>query len=65
MLTAEWCVMATGVKPSINIGTDNSVKDIAKLVQYAHRFHSRIFVTLNTILRDDELEGARKLAWRR
>ena len=42
---------------------DNSVQDIAKLVQYAHRFHSRIFVTLNTILRDDELEGARKLAW--
>jgi putative protease len=42
---------------------DNSVQDIAKLVQYAHRFHSRIFVTLNTILRDDELEGARQLAW--
>jgi len=42
---------------------DNSVQDIAKLVQHAHRFHSRIFVTLNTILRDDELEGARKLAW--
>ncbi len=42
---------------------DNSVADIARLVQHAHRFHSRIFVTLNTILRDDELEGARKLAW--
>ena len=42
---------------------DNSVQDIAKLVQHAHRFHSRIFVTLNTILRDDELEPARQLAW--
>ncbi len=42
---------------------DNSVSDIARLVQHAHRFHSRIFVTLNTILRDDELEPARKLAW--
>jgi len=42
---------------------DNSVQDIARLVQHAHRFHSRIFVTLNTILRDDELESARKLAW--
>ena len=42
---------------------DNSVQDIARLVQYAHRFHTRIFVTLNTILRDDELESARKLAW--
>ena len=42
---------------------DNSVADIAKLAVHAHRFNSRIFVTLNTILRDDELEGARKLAW--
>jgi putative protease len=42
---------------------DNSVSDIARLVRHAHRFNSRIFVTLNTILRDDELEGARKLAW--
>jgi putative protease len=42
---------------------DNSVGDIAQLVRHAHRFNSRIFVTLNTILRDDELEGARKLAW--
>ncbi len=42
---------------------DNSVQDIARLVQYAHRFHSRIFVTMNTILRDNELEPARQLAW--
>ncbi len=40
---------------------DNSVQDIARLVQHAHRYNSRIFVTLNTILRDDELEPARKL----
>ena len=43
---------------------DNSVSDIARLVQHAHRFHGRVFVTLNTILRDDELEPARQLAWR-
>ena len=42
---------------------DNPVTEIARLVRHAHRFHSRVFVTLNTILRDDELEGARKLAW--
>jgi putative protease len=41
----------------------NSVADIERLVRHAHRFHSRIFVTLNTILRDDELEPARRLAW--
>ncbi len=40
---------------------ENSVRDIARLIKHAHRYHSRIFVTLNTILRDDELEPARKL----
>ena len=42
---------------------DNTVTDIARLVGHAHRFNARIFVTLNTILRDDELDDARKLAW--
>jgi len=42
---------------------DNPVAEIARLVKYAHRFNTRIFVTLNTILRDDELEPARKLVW--
>lgn len=41
---------------------DNDVADIARLVEYAHRFHARVHVTLNTILRDDELEPARRLA---
>ena len=41
---------------------DNSIADIERLVAHAHRFNSRIFVTMNTILRDDELEPARKQA---
>jgi putative protease len=41
----------------------NSIEDISELVNYAHRFHARIFVTLNTILHDAELEAARKLAY--
>jgi putative protease len=40
----------------------NSMSEIAQLVEFAHRFHARIFVTLNTILHDDELEPARQLA---
>ncbi|MFN9506898.1 MAG: peptidase U32 family protein [Rubrivivax sp.] len=39
----------------------NRVTDIARLVRHAHRWHARVFVTLNTILRDDELEPARRL----
>ncbi len=41
----------------------NSVADIARLCAHAHRFNARIFVTLNTILRDDELEPAGRLVW--
>ncbi|SFB64545.1 peptidase U32 family protein [Azotobacter beijerinckii] len=41
----------------------NSVADIAGLVEFAHLFHARVFVTLNTILHDDELEPARRLIW--
>ena len=41
----------------------NAVADIARLATYAHRFHARIFVTLNTIFDDSEIETARKLAW--
>ena len=44
-------------------GADNNVAEIARLVRHAHRFNSRVFVTLNTILRDDELTPARQLAW--
>ncbi|HDC4505049.1 TPA: U32 family peptidase, partial [Enterobacter kobei] len=39
----------------------NSLRDIADLVPFAHRFGAKVFVTLNTILHDDELEPAQRL----
>lgn len=39
----------------------NRVEDIAKLVSFAHRYYAKVFVTLNTILHDNELEPARLL----
>ncbi len=39
----------------------NSLSDIAGLVPFAHRYGAKIFVTLNTILHDDELEPAQRL----
>lgn len=39
----------------------NSLSDIAELVPFAHRYGAKIFVTLNTILHDDELEPAQRL----
>jgi collagenase-like PrtC family protease len=41
----------------------NSTADIERLCRHAHRYGARIFVTLNTILRDDELDEARRTAW--
>jgi len=45
-------------------GAGNTIEDIARLCEFAHRFRARVFVALNTILRDDELEEARQLAWK-
>ena len=42
---------------------DNEVADIARLAAHAHKFNARVFVALNTILHDNELEAARRLAW--
>lgn len=39
----------------------NSMEDIGRLTEYAHRFGARIFLTLNTILFDDELAEAERL----
>ncbi len=39
----------------------NSLEDLRKLIEYAHRFYCKVFVTLNTILYDDELPEAERL----
>ena len=39
----------------------NSMLDIEKLCSYAHKYYSKTYLTLNTILYDNELEEARKL----
>ena len=39
----------------------NSIDDIRQLCEYAHQFDAKIYVTLNTIVYDDELEQVRSL----
>ncbi|MGL4491476.1 MAG: peptidase U32 family protein, partial [Tannerellaceae bacterium] len=39
----------------------NSIEDIRNLVAFAHQFNAKIYVTLNTILRDEEIEEAEEL----
>ena len=44
-------------------GAGNDVADIKRLCDFAHRYRAKVFVALNTILHDDELDGSRQLAW--
>lgn len=39
----------------------NSLEEINRVVEYAHRFYCRVFVTINTILYDRELKEAESL----
>ena len=41
----------------------NSIEDIAALVDYAHLYNARIYVTVNTILSDDELLETEQMIW--
>ncbi len=41
----------------------NPLGDIAGLVEFAHRYRARIFVTMNTIMHDSELDLARQQIW--
>lgn len=41
----------------------NSVEDIGRLVEYAHLYGARVYVTINTLLRDEELSDSERLIW--
>lgn len=41
----------------------NSLEDIAGLVKHAHTYNARIYVTVNTILRDEELKDTEEMIW--
>src|SRR5574344_2006468 len=43
--------------------TGNSIEDIKKLCEYAHFYQAHIYVALNTILTDKELDEAEKMIW--
>lgn len=41
----------------------NSVDDIKRLTAFAHGYHAQVFVALNTILMDSEIDKAQALIW--
>ncbi len=40
----------------------NSINDIEQLISYAHKFNSKVYIALNTLLFDRELEEAQQIA---
>lgn len=42
----------------------NSLEDIEKVVKFAHSFHARVYVTVNTVIYEDELKDVEALCWR-
>ena len=43
------------------VAAGNSVDDIRQLCAYAHQFSAKVYVTVNTIIYDNELEATRQL----
>jgi len=50
-----------GPKFGARAAAGNNIGDILKLIDHAHHFHARVYVTLNTLLNDDELQEAQDL----
>ena len=43
------------------VAAGNSIDDIAELCRYAHQFDAKVYVTVNTIVYDDELDDTLRL----
>ena len=41
----------------------NSIEDLKALAEYAHQFGARVYVTLNTLIKDEELDEVEQLVW--
>ena len=48
-------------KYSARSAAGNTIQDIEQLVRFAHQYHARVFVALNTLLTDAELAEAEQL----
>lgn len=50
-----------GPKFGARSAAGNSLADIRELIAYAHLFRAKVYLALNTILRDDELKEAQRI----
>ena len=50
-------------KFSARAAASNTLEDIAALVSYAHQFGAKVYVAINTIIKDEELQETQQLIW--
>jgi len=48
---------------SARAAAGNTIDDIKALADYAHQYNAKVYVALNTILNDKELQGVETLIW--
>lgn len=41
----------------------NSMEDLIELIEFAHQYRAKVYITLNTIVRNEELSRIEKLIW--
>lgn len=41
----------------------NTIDDVRRVVEYAHQFNARVYVTVNTLIYDNELSEVNSLVW--
>ena len=51
-----------GAKFGARYAAGNSLEEISRTVEYAHRYRAKVYATLNTLLFDNELKEAEQLA---
>ncbi len=51
-------------KYGARVQAGNSLSDLIDIIEYAHIYRVKVYITLNTILKDNELESIEKLIWK-
>ena len=45
------------------VAAGNSIEEISVLTSFAHKYYAKVYVTINTIIKDEELDKVEKLIW--
>lgn len=51
-------------KYGARVQAGNSLSDLIDIIEYAHMYRVKVYITLNTILKDSEIENIEKLIWK-